>query len=228
MAQPTWDKIPAPVREPFGALWGELTRIHFRWKLWKQLYGTGQRRVDLLNETAMGYFYQMQFVTLDDVVLATARLMDPARSSRGDENMTLRLLQERVQAAGGQAIKDKLETSLVTIDGLAEPLRKHRHKRIAHADYQHHPAVFGSVLPGISIAVIDDVLEALAEFMNAVQRQFDGGITIYKAVDSLSDGDSLIWSLRKAADWDDLVGDHIASAQRLAKDRYNDIHKYED
>jgi len=223
--------MPKQVREPFGALWGELTRIHFRWKLWKQLYGTGQRRVDLLNEMAQGYFYQLQFLMLDDVVLSVARLMDPARS-KGDENMTLRLLLERVEApavepAGPKAAKSELETLLEIIDKLGKPLRKHRHKRIAHADYQHHAAVVGSVLPGISIAMINDVLKALAKFMNTVQTKYEDGITAYAAVDSLSDGDSLIRSLQKAADWKDLIKDPLERRDRIANSRYSDIEEYQ-
>ncbi len=215
------DPIPDPVREPFRALYGEVVRLHFRWLLFKQLYVRGQTRVDLLNEMAGGLFYQLQYIMMDDVVMAAARLLDPAHSF-GQENLTLNLLRDRVAASVGPDIVSELDARIAQLLALSDPLRRHRNKRIAHADYQHHPAIVGSVLPGIAIRLVDDVLKEIAEAMNVVQRRFERGTTVYDMVSGESDADTLVWNLRKAADWGHFVGDALAQAMRLQVSPYHD------
>jgi len=70
------DPIPEPLRRPFRSLQNRVTRLHLRWMFFHQLFATGPRRVALLNESAGGLFSELQQIMLDDLVLATARLLD--------------------------------------------------------------------------------------------------------------------------------------------------------
>src|SRR3954462_5944216 len=69
------------IQVPFRALSNRVTQLHWRWQLFHQLYVTGQRRVELLNESAGGFFHELQWIMRDELVLSTARLLDRNRDS---------------------------------------------------------------------------------------------------------------------------------------------------
>lgn len=222
---PKWSSIPDPVREPFQALWSEVVRLHWRWELFKQLFVSGPRRVELLNEVAAQFFGELQFVWIDNVVLGLARLLDLARSGKRQvENLSLSLLVERVSALGVHSIEPELEKHLQLLQDRGGPFVKHRHKRIAHTDLEHRLAVEGSSLPNLTPNLIGETLEAIVELMNKVEGHLARSQTAYPLVtsDSGSDAGTLVFALRKAVDWDDLVEEGVIGEERLFAHRFLD------
>jgi hypothetical protein len=127
-----FEGLPTAIRDPYEAIWREATRLHFRWALYKQLYGT-QERVDLLNEVGTVFFYQLQFIMQDDVMLASARLLDRRKGA-----LTLSYLLDCMEKTTAWRSVSGLRVALVDLVHLGEPFIVHRHGRIAHADIQHH------------------------------------------------------------------------------------------
>ena len=164
----------------------------------------------VLNDLAMGFFYQMQFIMLDDVVLASARLLD-----RDRRTLSLPFLVARLSKTKAHADVPALEARLKRLERLGAPLLAHRNKRIAHASIRHHPAIVGSVLPGITEDLIDRYLKSVAELMRAVATPFGAGAPVGEPVSQDGDGDTLVWNLFKAADYDSLIPDAHDRAVRL-------------
>jgi hypothetical protein len=98
--------MPRQIASVFKPLKQELWNIRVRWSLFRQLFVTGEERVNLLNRFAPGFFGNVQLAMSDDTVLAICRFTDPAASGgRGKRNgrkrrasYTLAALAARLQA----------------------------------------------------------------------------------------------------------------------------------
>ena len=220
---PPADPLPKVVREPFRRLSAQVTRLHWRWQLFHQLYVTGPRRIALLNEMAGGFFHETQLVMRDDLILAMARLLDRSRGA-----LSLHRLLKLVKQTRAHGLVPELMVELARIEELAAPLIALRDTQIAHLEYGALPESVRPALPGIRPDLIDGVLASIANLMNTIQVELAGSRTAYAAVSSLSDADTLIAKLRRAADWKDLAGDFLAQKERLKIDRYHDLEKSRD
>src|SRR6266567_1507651 len=81
----------------------ECTILHLDWAEFKELFATSQDRIELLNESAPGFFSNFQGILWEMVLLRIARLMDPASSGgKGKENASLAALERLVD----QGIRD--------------------------------------------------------------------------------------------------------------------------
>ena len=58
---------------------------------YKKLYLSGQKRIDLLNDTAQGFFREIQRMFWNEMIVSVARLMDPFEQGRQGEHKNLSL-----------------------------------------------------------------------------------------------------------------------------------------
>src|SRR5467141_1299313 len=184
--------MPANVRQPFEVLWQEVVQLHYRWKVFKQLY-FDKRRVELLNGHAPGFFGLDQRMWVEAIVLGLARVLDGTKGS-----MSLGVLVKRMSTTGPNEIVPQLEQQLANLEALGDAIEAHRNGRIAHIDPTYHPLAGNEALPPLEIAKIDHLFDGIADLMNIVGVGVGHGTAAYSMADSLSDGDSLIFALRKA------------------------------
>ena len=88
-------QYPSQIYTLWTTLDKEVTWLHGRWIIYRQLFGTSKERVELLNESAGTFFNVLQDVLLHDVQLSLSKLGDPADTG-SRENMTLEALHEDV------------------------------------------------------------------------------------------------------------------------------------
>src|ERR1700730_6623153 len=89
-------------------LWKDLTWLHFEWDQYFVLFGTDPSRVDVMNKAAPRFFWSLDRVLWQDILLALSRLSDPPGTG-GQQNLTfLRLL--RVLPNGD--LRDEVERSI--------------------------------------------------------------------------------------------------------------------
>lgn len=185
----------------------EVTWLHGRWAIYRQLFGTSEARVDVLNRSAGTFAHMLQDVLLDDVQLGLAKLGDPATTRiRGAavENLTLSNLCQLVTASG--ALAAELPPLLVAYDEACAKARDRRNKRIAHFDLQTMLKAKASVR-GPSREEIEVALEALRSVMNCIALHFTGTQTAYELIVLDSDGNSLIATLKGGLRYWELVKD---------------------
>lgn len=79
--------------------------------IYRQLYGTSEARVDVLNQAASTFAYMLQDVLLDDIQLGLAKLGDRAYTEINNkktktklENLTLRYLSSELGTQSGVLI----------------------------------------------------------------------------------------------------------------------------
>lgn len=173
----------------------EVTWLHSRWAIYRQLFGTDETRVKILNQAASTFAHMLQGVLLDDVQLGLAKLGDPATSRVKGEvlrNLTLATLCQKVIEGG--ALTDELPPLLALYADACVKARERRNKKIAHFDL-HTMLESEAVLEGPSRAEIEVALEALRAVMNCISLHFTGNQTAYHLVILNHDGNSLISTL---------------------------------
>lgn len=208
---------------PFRALDSQFLGLCFRWKVFKQLYVGGEKRIALMNEKAPGFFGHLQPIWLDGVILGVTRLLDPARMG-GKLNLTLEQLVLRLDPEE-KSFLDALAERLGDLNSRCQPFRDHRNKRIAHSDYHALTHVKGFRFPPLPPEQIDEMLKVIQDFMNKVRNRYDMGNMLYTDVQAAegADADAVLWSLAKAAAWDDENPDAFDRALRLSKTRFHDV-----
>lgn len=206
MPQPLDPRFPGPTQEIWAALSYEVTWLHGRWVIYRQLFGTNKGRVDLLNESAGTVTWMLQNILLHDVQLGLSKIGDPAGA--GDrKNLTLRRLQLALRDAGEIEVANSLEPLLLTFEAACEKLRHRRNKWIAHYDLVTKLSEREEPLTGPSRDEIEGALLALRAVMNCAQLPYTDSQTAYEHIILNQDGEHLVTALAKAKRYGELIQD---------------------
>ena len=197
--------IPSDVDEVFHELTTEVTWLHARWIMYRQLFAHSPKRIDLLNECASTFCYTIQDVLIGDVQIALSKLTDPART-RTNENLSLEQLQERVEKQGEPNLQAALRQILDELKQKCVPFRTWRNKRLAHLDLTTAMKSTLNPLLGVSRQMIEDALDLVRKYLNAIQIHYDKSETGYEHfIMTASDGEALISMLKYGLRYEQLI-----------------------
>ena len=168
-------------RPLFDALKHEVTNLHLRWVIYRQLYAASEGAIDLLNRSGSNVFYLLQFLLLDDCALRLSKLTDPP-SQRRFENLSLRKLVETLAESDKDLPMAELAKLLEVLNERCEKFRSLRNKRIAHADLDHALQIAADPLPGISREDVERALESLRNTINKIEYHYFQSQTLYGEV----------------------------------------------
>lgn len=173
-------------------LWKDLTWLHFEWDQYVVLFGTDPTRVDVMNNSAPRFFWSLDRVLWQDVLLSLSRLADPPGTS-GQQNLTfLRLV--RVLPSDGP--RDELERAIATYEKQSKFARDWRHKLFAHRELYHASDPDIHPVPFASRSSVIDALQAAASVMNVVELHYQDSTTAYAmAHESIGGGYDLLYYL---------------------------------
>jgi len=219
---PDVSHLPEPFRKDFKRLSYQATRVHGRWQRFLHLFGEGELRIELLNETAPTFFKDLQETYIDTIFLSITRLLDPLKSA-GDENLVLEQLIERAKEVGDHDLADDLSDQLDDLKNHCSNLKTWRHKRLAHLDrdFEHKRIVDQNPLPDIQRKTVDEALSFIQDYLNTVEGYYGGGEIHFEPI-TKGDAESLIVALKKAVDHDDAVVDGDLSYKRFHRSRFHD------
>ena len=183
--------LPNNIRDIFESIESEIIWLHSKWKIYRQLYGTNEERINQLNRSASTFFRLVQDVLFNDIVLSISRLTDPSKTF-GRDNRSLEqlitLIDEKKHPDLIQILREKLN-NLKTQSG---PFRKRRNKKIAHSDLLTALSIQSEPLPDISRQSIENALEITRDFMNQINIHFVGIPTAYEHLWLDNDGETII------------------------------------
>ena len=156
----------------------ELTWLHVRWSMHRQLFGFSRERFDLLGETAPFFFYVIQGVLWEDLILGIARLIDSPRSA-GNATLTIRALPPLVSDASVRASLDKWIATALRTCAFA---RDWRNQHLAHR--QLDVTLSGALehLPSAEVEEVENALEALEDVLNFLATAYGESPVIYRLV----------------------------------------------
>jgi hypothetical protein len=172
------EKMGKALGKQYSVLCHEVTILHLYWKEYTELFGTNQKRIDQLNQSAAGFFRMLQDELFSTNVLHIARLTD-STTSIGKSNLTIRNLPELVTDA---TLKKRLTELLKVVDDKAAFCRDWRHRRFAHHDLALAINEKAKPLEQGSREQIAAALKAMADVLNAVELHYFRGGTSFDAV----------------------------------------------
>jgi hypothetical protein len=197
--------IPNKINDVFDELKTEITWLHARWKLYRQLYAESPKRIDFLNECAGVFFYVVQETLLDEVQVMLSKLTDPAQTS-GHENLSLDQLQSRVEKHGDPHLAQRLRALLDDLHRKCKTFRVRRNKKLAHLDLATALQGTTNPLPGVSRQMIEDALAVLRTYMNEIQIHYDDSEQGYEHfIMHAADAEALLGILKHGIRYEELV-----------------------
>lgn len=190
--------------------------MHGRWIIYRQLYGTSQEHIDILNRSASTFFNVIQKTMLHDVQLSLSKLGDPAGSGKR-KNLTLAALVLELEDTGENLVVSKLVPLLKNFDDACKNLRHRRNKWIAHFDLETMLQSKVKPLEGPSRAEIETALAALRDVMNCVELHYTESQTAYEHFIMNNDGEYLISTLKQGLRYRELVKEKVIAHDDLRK-----------
>ena len=212
--------VPARIVEIYDLLKTEVTWMHGRWKVYRQLFGTSEQRVQLLNAAASNFFYFVQDVLIDDVQVTLSKITDPPRS-RQYENLSLTLLQERIDEVAEPEFAQELSQILMEAKSACEPFRMRRNKKLAHLDLETARAI-ENPLPGISREMVEKALLQVRTYLNRIEQYYNDAEFGYEHFLLKSDGDQLIAVLKDGLRYEELVQERVIDLHDWRKGKWSD------
>ena len=127
-----WIKFPEPTRDTFAWLWQDVVSLHFKWRLYLDLYGNPDA-ASVLDQTARGCFNLLAESLVNDIIMSFARLTDPANTC-GKDNLSIAHLLEVLSGHATPHYLGEWRTAAQLFQDRCGPFKQLRNKRIGHRD----------------------------------------------------------------------------------------------
>jgi hypothetical protein len=190
-------QVPTELNDVYEALKEDVSWLHAKWNVFKQLYATSEETVELLNDSAPVFFRICQDVLADDILLTISRLNDPYRTF-GKDNLSMERLAAYVDGSKYPDLKAAIEILLVEAQDKCGFARELRNRRIAHSDLTTRLEAEANPLPVAHKQQINDALSALQAVLNKIEMYFEDNTVLYEQAIIAGGGETLVARLRDA------------------------------
>ena len=222
MNSQTPTQVPSAALEVYTGIRNEVVWLHARWIIYKQLFTTSERRLDLLNAAAPSVFYVLQTTLIADTIITLCKLTDGARTGR-HENLTLAQLIARLRPIAPASLFAELESMLVDIGQVCAAFREHRNKQLAHFDLYTVIAPAANPLPGVTNEMIEDAIHSIATLLNKIQIHYDDTETRYQHfIMSGTDGDALAHVVKEGLRYQELMDEEAIPYDDINNGEWSD------
>ncbi len=187
----------------YSLLNNEVAILHLYWKEYVELFGTNQKRVDRLNQTAPGFFQMLQTELFQTNILHLARLTDPPKMGKR-ENLSLQNLPDLVTDEG---LKKTLTGLLTVVTEKTEFCRDWRNRRFAHHDLALATDASATPLETANKEKFNEALKALADVVNAVEAHYFRNFTSFEDIAAHNGAATLLY----------VLGDGVKARERRQK-----------
>ena len=116
----------------YDSLYNEIVWIKLKWIEFKELFGIKESRIELMNKTAPFFFYMIQNVLWENLLLGIARITDPKATS-GKKNITINALSDYITDIEFKTTLDNLINEIMSESDFC---RDWRNRHISHNDYK--------------------------------------------------------------------------------------------
>lgn len=145
-----------------------------KWSGFRELFGKGDERIELLNTVASNFFYLLHKLMFEDAMLHLCRLTDPAttRIRAGKryvlrENLTVMGLADRIPDI---ALKIRVEMQARQVKKNCEFARELRNHRLVHTDLETFRN--GSTRLQIFSKHIEDALGSMRALLSSIEQHY--------------------------------------------------------
>jgi len=196
--------IPEDIEKIYEHLDHEVTKIHYNWDIFLQLFGESEERIELLNEVAPQFFLVVQNMAVENLFLGISRLTDPYEQGR-NKNWSLQAIPENLDVDQHQELRKELSQEFDEIQSEVKPIRDRRNKIIAHFDEQ---AIVDEKLKkelSASRGEIDRILGRMGKYLNTFSKYFEDRRKYYSGVISIGDANALMAFLKRGLKFEEMI-----------------------
>jgi hypothetical protein len=197
MGHKTSEEIKAEMFEKLGPEFGslfysldtEITWLTFKWVEFNELYGTKETRIELMNKSAQFFFFMLQKVFWENLLLGICRITDRPETV-GKKNMTMTSLPTFLT---DENFKKEINTDIKALLAESEFCRDWRNRWITHADYElATDAQNAKPLEHATRRQLETVIERIQSIYNKIAFKYLGTTTYFKFVRSNQGGIALL------------------------------------
>ncbi len=152
----------------YNLLYNETIWLHYKWVEYRELFGTKDSRIKLLNDTAPFFFFIIQRTLWENLILGIARITDPPKTFN-KRNITIQAIPEFIEE---QNLKEKLELKIKIIIEKTSFCRDWRNRRITHYDYELNINENAKPLEKASRELLKESLKLILEFINILHKHY--------------------------------------------------------
>jgi hypothetical protein len=231
--------IPKNKQSDHETLWLECAQLHWELGAFEYLYAKDQSLLDILSETAPGFFKLLQPVLWDAMVLSICRMLDPDETGKFKNLSLRRLLKEEQSRAVDSMSPERLKCAELAVEEAESKqkfARSWRDKRLSHNDLDQillkpppDSLVAGKVPSAISRGTLVEMrsaVDAVAKALDALSNpkcasdfgKFHGEFAARGLLTYLEEGFLRLADQREAL----LAGQNVAA--NLSRGR---VHEYE-
>lgn len=173
----------------------QVIQLSYRWKIFCQLFDSGQDNIELLNKSGSNVFELFQRLVLDDAMISLSRLTDLGKS-KSSENTSVRNLLEKARSHLESSTVTEVEAQITKLDNYVLNIRKHRNKVLAHSDLKH--ALNAAALPSVTYDELESAMRTLQSIVNKIAYETCRRTTHYDPIIPYGcGGDSLLEVLKR-------------------------------
>jgi hypothetical protein len=190
-------KIVAHDFEPGRLIWDQLVLLNNAWHTYTVLYEGLENMDALLDRSARWFFRSHHRLLVREILLAISRLTDPESTSR-NRNLVLATILQDPGLDNHPEVRGRLRVEIDSLVRAAEPVRRHRHKYIAHLD---HETAMGNAAPPPPVS--RQTLEEIIRRAEAIYHEYSLvlGSDVSFELAALGNAEQLIRKLEDAERW---------------------------
>jgi hypothetical protein len=155
--------------------------ISITWKQFQSLFCSNPERVELMNSAGASFFYTVDKLFFEAILLAICRLSDPIKTGK-KSNLTIKLLQKFMST---EAQGNRLTQLLVAVENTTEFARDWRNRYIGHNDFS-LMCEGAEPLQTATIAQISEAINAIHQVLNFIENEFMRADLAPEVIDTLN------------------------------------------
>jgi hypothetical protein len=204
--------------EIYHALCNECFWVNLKWRKYVDLFGTSEKRLDILSKSAPNFFWVVQGSLWDDTLLHICRLTDKPKS-RGRDNLTIKAIPPLINA---EAFRQEVDNLIKHADEKVGFARDWRNRLIAHKDLLLKLERNPEPLQPASRLRVREAIEAICGVVNAVSLHYLDASIYFQPVEPPGGVHELLIHLNRSVIFEEKKHERIKNGQYLPEDLHDE------
>jgi hypothetical protein len=175
----------------YDSIYNEFVWLSIKWEEYKELYGKKESRIGILNQAAPHFFYMIEQVLWENILLGLCKLTDPPKM-RNKKNATSRAI---VNFIDNDVLKKNIELKINELMESTEFCRDWRNRNIAHKDLLLATDKNATPLQIANRKKLNIAFSIFQEIINLIEEYYFKSTTIFDMINIHTGSVSLLYVL---------------------------------